>query len=148
MMSDPIPQARLEQVEGITVVHIEDRQKLWTDLEVAELGDYLIELVERPEYRQLVLDLARVPNVTSAALGKLVSLRRKLARLGGAVRLCHVQPGLLEVLRITRLDTVFGIDADLDAACAALQSAGPTADASRTEPGHAPTTPAKPEPSS
>ena len=56
---------------------------------------------------QLVLDLCDVQHVSSAALGELIKLKRKVVGMSGRLKIKNLQPDLLEVFRITRLDQVF-----------------------------------------
>lgn len=67
-------------------------------------------LVIRPRMR-LVFDLGDVHYLSSNLLGNLINLKRKLGPLGGTIRLRNVSPELHELLRITRLDNVFEIEA-------------------------------------
>ena len=47
--------------------------------------------------------------ILSAALGKLINLKKKVSAVKGKLKLCCIHPDLLEVFRITRLDQVFEI---------------------------------------
>ncbi len=119
-MTDPVPHAHLDLVEGVTVVRIRGDRRL-SESDFLEIGDALLVLIDDPGHRRLVLDFELVPFISSATLGKLVSLNKALTRRGGRLRLCGLQPVLLEVLRITRLDSVLIIEPDVDAARAALR---------------------------
>jgi anti-anti-sigma factor len=63
----------------------------------------------RPGIR-LVLDFSDVQYLSSADLGKLINLKKKVGAVRGKVRLRGIHPDLLEVFRITRLDQVFEIE--------------------------------------
>lgn len=58
---------------------------------------------------QLVLDLGNVQFMSSAALAKLINLKRKAIGARGRLRLENLHPDVLEVFRIIRLDQVFEI---------------------------------------
>jgi anti-sigma B factor antagonist len=64
-------------------------------------------LVEDEGPRRLLLDLSNVRFLSSNALGILVSLKKKVDAAGGRLRLCGLEPDLLELLRITNLDRIF-----------------------------------------
>lgn len=57
--------------------------------------------------RYFVLNLAAVTYVDSSGLGQLVSVWTSVRRSDGRLTLLHPGPRVQELLRITRLDTVF-----------------------------------------
>ncbi|QDU18129.1 hypothetical protein ETAA1_00120 [Urbifossiella limnaea] len=50
--------------------------------------------------------------VSSACLGKLLTLHRKVQAGGGWLKVINLRPEVAEVFRITRLDRLFGSDDD------------------------------------
>ena len=104
----------------ITVVRLRDR-KLHDQERIEELGRELFELVEGRNCRQLVLNFVDVEFISSATLGKLIVLDRKVKAVNGQLRMCHVSPEILEVFRVTRLDRVFDIRGEESEALAAFQ---------------------------
>lgn len=68
----------------------------------------------------IVLDLSAVRFLSSVMLDILGQLRRRVGTDRASLRLCGVHPQVLAVLKVTRLDTLFPIDADRDAALAAV----------------------------
>jgi anti-sigma B factor antagonist len=62
----------------------------------------------RPGMR-LVIDLGEIPHVSSDVLGKLIRLKKQLHSVGGRLGLENVHPDLVEVFRMTRLDTEFDL---------------------------------------
>lgn len=101
---------RLEvnQVGDVTVVHFRD-QKIIEDLGIQELGQELFSLVEADGRQKLVLNFSSVDFLSSAALGKLITLDKKLKAHGGTLRLCCIRPEIYEVFAITRLNRLFDI---------------------------------------
>ena len=77
---------RLEvnQVGDVTVVHFRD-QKIIEDLGIQELGQELFTLVEVDNRKKLVLNFCSVDFLSSAALGKLITLEKKLKNRGGTL---------------------------------------------------------------
>lgn len=59
---------------------------------------------------QLVLDLGEVQYLSSAALGKLINLKKKVTSVKGRLRLQNLSSDLLEVFRVTRLDQVLEVE--------------------------------------
>jgi anti-anti-sigma factor len=60
---------------------------------------------------QLVLDFEHVQYLSSSALGRFISLTKKVAAVRGKLRMRGIHPDLREVFRVCRLDQVFEIDA-------------------------------------
>jgi anti-sigma B factor antagonist len=93
---------------------------LTEDVNLEQFGHELYALVEQFGCRRLVVNLQAVRVVTSAGLGKMISLHRKMHRHEGHVVFCHVQKEVEEVLRTSRLITYLTVATDVDAALAAL----------------------------
>lgn len=104
---------------NVEVVRILDRT-LTDEPPLDELRAELQSVVANKPGTHLVLDLAGVDFLSSAMLDTLGQLHRKLALSGARINLCCVHPAIAEVLRITRLDRLFTIHADADAARASF----------------------------
>ena len=100
------PHFRLDDVDGVTVVRLAG-PKL-----VIDSGEPLFGLVEDGGHRKLLLDFAEVRFLSSAALGVLITLKRKVEEVGGRLKLCHLAPDLLELFRLTRMQELFAIHRD------------------------------------
>ena len=105
MSQGPRRHLRLENVDGVTVVSFVE-SKIVTEENIQEVGDQLYSLVEDEGHRNLLLNFGNVQYLSSAALGKLINLKRKAGAVKGKLKLCCIHPDLLEVFRITRLDQV------------------------------------------
>jgi anti-sigma B factor antagonist len=102
----------------VTVVRFVDR-KVLDEESILELGKELFDLVEVQNRRQLLLNFTNVEFISSATLGKLIVLDRKVKTAKGRLRMCQIRPEILEVFRITKLDKVFDIrDAEAEALAA------------------------------
>src|SRR5215208_195993 len=108
MSQAPRRHLRLENIDGVTVVSFVDT-KIVTEENIQEVGDQLYSLVEDEGHKQLLLNFGNVQYLSSAALGKLINLKKKVGAVKGKLKLCCIHPDLLEVFRITRLDQVFEI---------------------------------------
>ena len=106
-------------VGDVSVVHFKD-QKIIEDLGIQELGQELFHLVDVESRKKLVLNLSSVDFLSSAALGKLITLDKKVKAQGGALKLCNIRPEIYEVFAITRLDRLFDIKTDEADALAAF----------------------------
>jgi anti-sigma B factor antagonist len=101
----------VREVSDFAVVQFRDR-RIADLLEVQELGQELYRLVEEDNRAKLVLDLAAVEFLSSAAFGKLISLNAKVKARHGAMTLCNIRPAVFEALRICHLDRIFDIKQD------------------------------------
>lgn len=117
-MSEPdSPQIRVSDRGPTTVVELLDRE-IVKDEAIDELGRSLNRLVDEGGHRDLLLDFGSVRFLSSAALSRLIQVKKRLGAVGGRLRLCAIEPDLREVFRITRLDTVFEIHKDAESALA------------------------------
>ncbi|MHB8899527.1 MAG: STAS domain-containing protein [Thermoguttaceae bacterium] len=105
----------VNEVGDVTVVHFRD-QKIIEDLGIQELGQELFQLVEVRNCRKIVLNFSAVDFLSSAALGKLITLDKKMKSKAGKLKLCNIRPEIYEVFAITRLNRLFDIkDEEADA---------------------------------
>ncbi len=63
---------------------------------------------------QIILDFSLVEYLSSAALGKLITMNKKVESAGGVCALCNIQKDILDVFKITRLDKVLTLCGDID----------------------------------
>jgi anti-sigma B factor antagonist len=68
----------------------------------------------------IVLNLEAVEFLDSSALGLLVRLRSRAQNAGGDVKLCALPPRVTEILRVTKLHTIFDIQASEEDAVGAF----------------------------
>jgi anti-sigma B factor antagonist len=69
----------------------------------------LYQVLEYKNAAKLVLDFSPVEFLSSATLGKLISLGRKAKACHAAVRLCGMQPAVRDIFHFCNLDRVFDI---------------------------------------
>ena len=79
------------------------------EVNIEELGRELFALVDQFNCLKVLCDLHAVKYVTSSVIGKLISMHRKLHRLGGAFALCDVHDTVIDVLETSRLITYFNL---------------------------------------
>ena len=109
----------VDEVGDVTVVHFRD-QKILDDLNIQELGQELARLVEVENRKKLLLNFSSVEFLSSAALGKLITLDKKVKAAEGMLKLCNIQPQTYEVFAITKLNRLFDIKEDEADALAAF----------------------------
>jgi anti-sigma B factor antagonist len=113
-MSTPPRRRRLEleDLGEVTVVSFRDR-KILDEQNIQVIGEELFSLVDEYSRTKLLLNFHNVEYMSSAALGKLITLNKKVgAAKGGKLVLCNIDPQIREVFEITRLDRLFTIKGD------------------------------------
>ena len=98
----------IEEVDGVTVAKFTDK-KILDEANIQVIGNNLFALVDEDGRRKIVLDFTLVEYLSSAALGKLITLDKKVKQAKAKLRLCGIRPEIYEVFAITRLDKIFDI---------------------------------------
>jgi anti-sigma B factor antagonist len=73
-------------------------------------GEALTSLADRVGAGKIVLSLGNVTYMSSAGLGVLIALHKKLHTAGGALVLRDLRPAVRELITVTRLDNLLTID--------------------------------------
>jgi anti-anti-sigma factor len=107
-----------ENILGVTVLRFHNA-KILSDRSVFEMGDRLLaclESIEDPP--RVAISFKGVNFLSSAGIGKLILVLRKIKERGGELMLCDLDPATLDVFRVAHLLDFFKIYPDLDAALA------------------------------
>lgn len=104
--------------DQIAIVHLKGEIDLHT---CSLLRDTLRELIEQKHY-QIVINLAEVPYLDSAALGVLVDAVRRVREHEGGISLVSTTPFVRRAFEITRLVKIFQLYDDNEAALAGVRS--------------------------
>lgn len=88
------------------------------------LGD--IETLVNAGLRKIIVDCSGLEYVSSFGLGILVRLHKGMKRHGGDVKVAGVKGVLADVLRITRLNTLFDVYGDVNRARLAFRPVEPS----------------------
>lgn len=99
------------KVGDVTLVKFVDK-KILDEASIQELGVELFSLVEQDNRKAILLDFSNVEFLSSAALGKLITLDRKVKTHKGRLKMCSIRPEIYEVFQITKLNKVFDIRKD------------------------------------
>ncbi len=113
---------RLEIAEDAVIVGV-GVELLTEDVNLEHFGHELFALVEQFGCRRIVVNLQEVRVVTSAGLGKMITMHRKMHRHQGTVIFCNLQEAVEDVLTTSRLITYLQVAPDVPSALAALQKA-------------------------
>ncbi len=98
----------LEPRGDVTIVSFMDK-KILDEANIQEIGDELTQLVTKDHRIKLLLNFENVEYLSSAALGKLISLHKRVREHNGQLKLCGIRPEIYEVFKITKLNLLFEI---------------------------------------
>ena len=88
--------------------------------EIVHETEDILNLINTSASINLVIDLARGDYLGTAMLGAVVKLWKRVSQRGGRLALCNVSENILQVLRITKLHTIWPIYGTREQALAAV----------------------------
>ena len=106
--------------EGTVVAQFQDEDIL-DEVVIGKLGEQLNGLATAVDCPKIVLDFAHVQHMSSAALGMLITLQKRVRERKGQLRLCNIRPAIYEVFVITKLNEIFQIHTDRGSALGSLR---------------------------
>ncbi len=107
-MAERPARVKVKHVDGVSIVEFADR-KILDELCIIEIQEELTELLESRTSGHLLLSFKNVEHLSSAALGMLITLKKKVESDQGKLKLSDINPQIYEVFKITRLNKVFDI---------------------------------------
>ena len=114
------PMISVEYVKNATVVRFTD-EKILEDKDIKALQDSIMSIIESASGgMNLILDFGNVQYLSSAVLGLLIRISKRIYENDGLLRLCRINPKIYEIFKITRLTKTFDIYKDIDSAAEAL----------------------------
>jgi anti-sigma B factor antagonist len=104
---------RLEvsDVGDVSVVRFVDR-KILDAGNIQDIGQELFDLVEKEGRKKVLINFCTVDFLSSAALGKLITLEKKAKVAGATLKLSNIRPEIYEVFLLTHLYKLFDIKDD------------------------------------
>lgn len=107
-----MPQAgsrlRVKREGDVTVVEFVDRNIL-DEANIQQIGEEVTQLVNAEPNPKILISFKSVDHLSSAALGTLITVNRRVADRSGQLRLANIDPQIFEVFKITKLDKLFQI---------------------------------------
>jgi len=116
------PEISVQYTETATVITF-TKEKILEERDIQNLQESIMPVIEQSEQAQFILDFRNVQFLSSAVLGLLLRVSKKVYEKNSTLRMCSINPKIYEIFKITRLNKIFDIYDDLDAALAAGESA-------------------------
>jgi anti-sigma B factor antagonist len=98
----------VSEVGDVTVIRFRDH-KIVEDINIQELAQEMFQLIEKDRREKILLNFSSVEFLSSAALGKLITMDKKMKAGGGTLKLSNIKPEIYEVFAITKLNRLFDI---------------------------------------
>ena len=111
---------RASHATGIEVLTVSGSLTLGRD---AQHFEWTIEDMVKNNQNRIVVDLSAVPFVDSAGIGILVGCHGKVFKSGGQFRLAGPTERVINVLKITKVDSILVMDPNVAESVRALNSA-------------------------
>lgn len=109
-----------DTVEDVSVVKFVD-ERMMDAARIEQLGSELIDAVSGDDKERIVINFENVSFFSSAAVSKLLVAEKRIRSQGGQLRLSNLRPEVRDVFSLTKLDSVFRIEEEQDAAIKTLQ---------------------------
>jgi len=113
------PKISVEYAENATIITLAD-EKILEDYDIRALQESLMSVIEQGGRINLVVDFRNVRFLSSAVLGLLIRVSKKVYEQDGQLRLCNINPKIHEIFKITRLTKIFDIYKDMERAIEGL----------------------------
>lgn len=111
------PGISVEYQKEVTVIRFVN-EKILEEQDIQLLQEGIMAVIEQSDGIRMVLDFSNVEFLSSAVLGMLIRVSKRIYERDGKLRLCNISPKIYEVFKITRLVEVFDIDKDVETAVA------------------------------
>lgn len=120
---EPIkPRINVEYAENATITTFTS-ESILEEKDIQALRESIMSVIEQAERINLILDFCNVRFLSSAVLGLLIRISKKIYERDGQLRLCNINPKIQEVFKITRLSKIFDIYKDTEDAVESLPAA-------------------------
>ena len=107
-MAGSVSRIRIKDTQGITQIEFIDRNIL-DEANIQAIGDEITAVIEAAPNPRLLISFSNVDHLSSAALGTLISINNRVKVRQGQLRLANIDPQIMEVFVITRLNRIFSI---------------------------------------
>jgi anti-sigma B factor antagonist len=121
-MAEIRPKISVRYIENATIVTLTE-EKILEESDIRALQESITSAIEQGRQTNLILDFQNVRFLSSAVLGLLIRVSKKIYEQDGQLRLCNINAKIYEIFKITRLTKVFDIYPDAESATEGLGGA-------------------------
>ena len=114
-MADIKPRISVEYVSNAVIVGFTD-EKILEERDINALQESICSVIEQADNINLILDFGNVKFLSSAVLGLLIRISKRIYESEGRLRLCNINPKIYEIFKITRLTKTFDIYKNVESA--------------------------------
>ena len=104
---------RIQRQDSVAIVSFVT-SRILDQSNVQQLGEEFDALVDQFHLDKIILNFENVSYMSSAVMGKLVALLKKVKGSGGKLRLCNIESSIYEIFEIMRFDKMFEISPSVD----------------------------------
>ena len=117
------PKMSIEYAENATTITFTG-EKILEEKDIRELQESIESIIEQSKQMNLILDFCNVRYLSSAVLGLLIRVSKKVYERDGQMKLCNIRPKIYEIFKITRLTKIFDIYRDVESATESFSGSG------------------------
>ena len=121
-MAEIKPRISVEYSGDATIITFTD-EKILEEKDIKVLQESIMSVIEQAKRVNLILDFGNVRFLSSAVLGLLIRVSKRIYERDGSLRLCNINPKIYEIFKITRLTKTFDIYKDVESAAEDLSKA-------------------------
>jgi anti-sigma B factor antagonist len=99
---------KVEYGERVTIVTFQD-ENILEDLQIKKLEQALLPIIKEKGNERIILNFTNVRYMSSACLGLLVKVHKRIIEQSGHLQLCSLDPKIYKVFEITQLTKIFDI---------------------------------------
>ena len=109
--------SRLRITENNTITQVEfiDRNIL-DEVNIQAISEEITGLISLADTPRILINFTNVDHLSSAALGALITINKKIKDKSGELRLANIDPQIYEIFKITQLNSLFNIHETADEA--------------------------------
>jgi len=118
-MAEIKPRISVGYSQNATIVTFTD-EKILEESDIQALQESIMSVIEQADRINLILDFGNVRFLSSAVLGLLIRISKRIYEHEGQLKLCNINPKIFEIFKITRLNKVLDIYTDIESATESL----------------------------
>jgi anti-sigma B factor antagonist len=115
------PGVSVQYTEEATIITFTE-EKILEERDIKSLQESIMPVIEQSEQVHFILDFRNVKFLSSAVLGLLLRVSKKIYEKNSTLRMCNINPKIYEIFKITRLNKIFDIYDELEGAMESLSA--------------------------